>query len=125
MKNFPYDIVSLKYFDEIKYEDLNLFSLERRRKVWDLIASELIRIKFNDELPREFFTTISLQLYNDFPPIICSIIDYENYYNKNIQLKFDNKITNKILNDDLKEEDFFKNFQNNYIFKRLIKSKYF
>ena len=125
MKNFPYDIVSLKYFDEIKYEDLNLFSLERRRKVWDLIASELIRIKFNDELSREFFTTISLQLYNDFPPIICSIIEYENYYNKNIQLKFDNKITNKILNDDLKEEDFFKNFQNNYIFKKANKIKIF
>ena len=58
MKNFPYDIVSLKYFDEIKYEDLNLFSLERRRKVWDLIASELIRIKFNDELSRIFYNNI-------------------------------------------------------------------
>ena len=125
MKNFPYDIPSLKTFDEIKYEDLNLFSLNRRRKVWDLIASELIKIKFHHELSKEFFTTISLQLYNEFAPIICTLIEYENYYNKNIQLKFNNKIINKIIIGDLKEEFFFENFCENYNFKKANKIRIF
>ena len=57
-------------------------------------------------------------MYNQFAPIICALIEYENFYNKNIQLKFNNKIIHKIIIDDLEKDFFFENFFKNYNFKK-------
>ena len=71
MKQYPYDINSLKDFSEIRDKTLNIFRLDRRRKIWNLIADELIKINFTKILAKEFFTTISLQLFNHFPSSFC------------------------------------------------------
>ena len=100
MKDFPYDLNSLKNYNEIKNNNLNFFCLKKRRITWDYVVSELIKIKFQKKSAEEFFTTISLQLYTQFPPILCALIECHNYKKKDIKLKFHDEITNKILNSE-------------------------
>ena len=69
MKSYPYDINSLEDFNQIRDTSLTTFKLDRRRKIWNLIADELIKINFTNMLAKEIFTTISLQLFNHLPSI--------------------------------------------------------
>ncbi len=125
MKQYPYDINSLKDFSEIRDKTLNIFRLDRRRKIWNLIADELIKINFTKILAKEFFTTISLQLFNHFPSIICALIDNEDFNKKNYKLKFDNDIINKILNNEIYEESYFEIFKKNYNYHKVNKINIF
>jgi hypothetical protein len=125
MKDFPYDLNSLKNYNEIKNNNLNFFCLKKRRITWDYVVSELIKIKFQKKSAEEFFTTISSQLYVQFPPILCALIEYHNYKKKDIKLKFNDEITNKILNSDLDEESFFNFFSKSYTYSYVNKFKVF
>ena len=83
MKQYPYDINSLKNFEEIEDKSLTLFRLDRRREIWNFIASELINVKFSKILAEKFFTSISLQLFNHLPSIICALADNKDFNEKN------------------------------------------
>ena len=114
MKNFPYDIESLENFNQIKNENLNLFNLKKRRKIWDEITNSLLILKIDDKtIAYEFFTSISFALYNYIIPIISALIDYQFYKNKNVNLVFNNGIINSILknitNEDLVKKNFIEN----------------
>ena len=70
MKSYPYDINSLEDFNQIRDTSLTTFKLDRRRKIWNLIADELIKINFTNMLAKEFLLLflfncliIYLQLY--------------------------------------------------------------
>jgi len=127
MKSFPYDIDCFENYSEIENSSPKFFNLSRRRNTWNFIASELIRIKFTKKLPEKFFTTISLQLYNNFPPIICALIDYEEYNQRNCKLRFGNsgQIINKIIHDDCNEELYFEIFKKKFNYKKVSKIKIF
>ncbi len=125
MKHYPYDINSLEDFNEIRDNSLSIFRLDRRRKIWNFIADELIRIKFTKILAKQFFTTISLQLFNHMPSLICALIDNEDFNKRNYTLRFDNEIIKKILNNDLNEESYFKIFKKNYNYSKVSKIKIF
>lgn len=125
MKSYPYDINSLEDFNQIRDTSLTTFKLDRRRKIWNLIADELIKINFTNMLAKEFFTTISLQLFNHLPSIICALIDNEEFNARNFKLKFDNKIINNILNNKLDEDSYFEVFRKKYDYQRVNKINIF
>lgn len=119
MKQYPYDINSLKSFEEIEDKSLTLFRLDRRREIWNFIASELINIKFSKLIAEKFFTTISLQLFNHLPSIICALIDNKDFNKKSYQLKFNNEIINKILYDKHNEEAYYEILRENFNFQEV------
>jgi hypothetical protein len=127
MKYLPYDIGCFENYNEIKNSSLKFFNLSRRRNTWNFIASELIRIKFTKKLAEKFFTTISLQLYNNFPAIICALIDYEEYNERNYKLRFSNsnQIIKKIIYDDCNEELYFEIFKKKFNYQKVSKIKIF
>ena len=125
MKQYPYDINSFESFHEIKDKTLAIYKLDRRRKIWNFVADELIKIKFKEILAEKFFTTITLQLYNHFPSYVCALIDNEDFGKKNYKLRFSNGIVNNILNNELNEDSYFEIFKKNYNYKKVKKIKIF
>lgn len=123
MKYLPYDINSFSNFEEIQNINIDKFNLRGRRDTWDFVVSELVNVKSKNILIENFFSTINLQLYNDIPPILCALIDFDKYHNKNYKFKFSNKIINQILNKNYGDKTNNELFKKNFSHKKVKKVK--